>query len=324
LKKKVASSLTFLKNDRSVRVFSIFLVLTTIIWFLIELSKTYSSTADIKIEYKNLSDTQILQEAPVDRIEIALRSSGFNLMGYQMFLKKVTLDLTDAIYSRGNRHFILLNNHQLEIGNQLSSGTELLRFNRDTIFFELGATVAKKVPVLLALDASFKPGYNLMNDIKIHPDSILVIGPEKYVDTIQQLSTISIVLTDVFENINASIPLVINQEFNKISYNATKVNVVGVVEKITEGKLTVPVQLINVPSEINVTTFPKNIEIVYQVGLSNFSKINENSFDIVFDYNSYLNNPTLLYLSPIVRTKSNLVRSVEVKPGKVEFLIQKK
>ncbi|PCH78142.1 MAG: hypothetical protein COB98_01250 [Flavobacteriaceae bacterium] len=324
MKKKVASSLAFLKNDRSVRVFSIFLVLTTIIWFLIELSKTYSSTAYIKIDYKNLSNTQILQEAPLDRIEVALRSSGFNLMSYQLFSKKVTLDLTDAIYSRGDRHFVLLNNHQLEIGSQLSSGTELLRFNRDTIFFELGATVSKKVPVLLALDISYKPGYNLMSDIEMQPDSVLITGPEKYIDTIQLLRTKSIQLTDVYENVNQAISIQTNQEVTAISYGALGVNVTAVVEKITEGKLTIPVHIINVPSEISVTTFPKNIDIVFQVGLSNFKEINEKSFEIVFDYNTYLKDPSLVYLLPIVRSKSSLVRSVEVKPGKVEFLIQKK
>ena len=324
MKKKVASSLAFLKNDRSVRVFSIFLVLTTIIWFLIELSKTYSSIAYIKIDYKNLSNTQILQEAPLDRIEVGLRASGFNLMGYQLFTKKVTLDLTDAIYTSSNRHFVLLKNHQLEIENQFSSETELLRFNRDTIFFELGATVSKKVPILLRLDVSYKPGYNLMSDIKMSPDSVLIIGPEKYIDTLEQLVTNKMVLSDVYESINSTASIVTNSEVNTINYSVLKVNVTGRVEKITEGRLTIPVRIINVPSEISVTTFPKNIDLVYQVGLSNFSKINEKSFDVVFDYNSYIADATLVYLLPIVRSKSKFVRSLDVRPGKVEFLIQKK
>ncbi|MBL4744969.1 MAG: hypothetical protein JKY08_01235 [Flavobacteriaceae bacterium] len=324
MKKKVASSLAFLKNDRSVRIFSIFLVLTTIIWFLIELSKTYSSTAYLKIDYKNLSKTQILQEAPLNKIEVALKSSGFSLMGYQLFTKKVTLDLTDAIYTRANRHFVLLNNHQIEIGSQLSSETELLRFNRDTIFFELGATISKKVPVLLELDLSYKPGYNLMSDIKMTPDSVVITGPEKHIDTIQYLYTKKKVLTEVYETINSSIPLLINPAVNTISYGSVEVNVTAVVEKITEGKLIIPVQIINVPPGITITTFPKNIEIVYQVGLSNFSDINETSFDVVFDYNSYLIDSTLVYLLPRIKSKSDLVRSVEIKPRKVEFLIQKK
>jgi len=324
LKKKVASSLDFLKNDRSVRVFSIFLVLTTIIWFLIELSKTYSSTADVKINFKNLSSTQILQEAPINKVGVVLKASGFNLMSYQLFTKGVTLDLTDAIYTRGDRHFVLLKNHQLDIGNQLFSGTELMRFTRDTIYFELGATVSKKVPVKLELDASYKHGYNLISTIKIIPDSILITGPEKHIDTMHHLTTKKMLLTDVYENINTSISLIQNQEISTISYGASKVNVTAVVEKVTEGKLSIPVQIINVPSDITITTFPKKIDVVYQVGLSNFNKINEDSFDVVFDYNTYLKDPTVLYLLPIVRTKSKLVRSMEVKPAKVEFLIQKK
>ncbi len=324
MKKKVVSSLVFLKNDRNVRIFSMFLVLTTIIWFLIELSKSYSTIAEIKIEYKNLSNTQILQEPPLDRVEVVLRSSGFNLMSYQIFTKKVALDLTDAIYKRGDKHFIVLKNHQLEIGNQLDSGTELLGFNTDTIFFELGATISKKVPIQIQLDASYKLGYSLMSRIKIQPDSVLIIGPQKYIDTIQKITTQKLLLIDIFENINAVVDLQINPTITTINYGVTNVAVSGLVEKITEGKWSIPVKIINAPSHVKITTFPKNIEIVFQVAISNFSKINENSFDVVFDYNEYLKDRTILYLTPVVRSKSKWLRSVEVKPRKLEFLIQKK
>ncbi|PCI35345.1 MAG: hypothetical protein COB60_03425 [Flavobacteriaceae bacterium] len=298
--------------------------MTTIIWFLIELSKNYSSTVELKIDYKNLSNTQILQEAPLNRVDVVLKSSGFNLMGYQLFSKKVALDLTDAMHIRGDKHFVLLSNHQLEIENQLAAGTELLRFNTDTIFFELGATISKKVPIEIQLDASYKLGYNLVSDVHIQPDSILIIGPQKYIDTIRKIMTKRLVITDIFENINTAVALQINPEITTISYAATKVNISGVVEKITEGKLTIPVEIINVPFQVHITTFPKNIDIVFQVGLSNFNKINEKSFDIVFDYNEYLMDSSVVYLNPVVRAKSKWVRSVEIKPRKVEFLIQKK
>lgn len=316
--------MVFLKNDRSVRVFSIFLVLTTIIWFLIELSKIYSSTAEVKLVYTNLPKTKILQEKPVNRVGVVLRASGFKLMGYQVFSKKVSLDLTDALHTKGNKNFLLLNRHLLEIENQLSSGTELLRFNTDTVFFELGATISKKIPVKLQLDASYKLGYNLMSDLKIQPDSILIIGPEKYIDTLQKINTKKLILTDVFQNINALVALQINEQIATISYAETKVKVSGVVEKITEGKLSIPVQIINVPAALTITTFPKNIEIVYQVGLSNFSKITENSFNVVFDYNEYLKDASVVYLKPIVKNKSKWIRSMVIKPSKIEFLIQKK
>ena len=76
------------------------------------------------------------------------------------------------------------------------------------------------------------------------------------------------------------------------------------------------------PDSIAVKTFPKKVKVFYQVGLTNFNKVNVGSFKVVCDYNNSLSN-NLNYLIPKVVVKPRFVSSVKINPNKIEYLIQK-
>jgi len=105
--------------------------------------------------------------------------------------------------------------------------------------------------------------------------------------------------------------------------SAIKVKVNGKVDKFTEGTFKIPVTIINVPFGVKVTTFPKEIEVIYQAGLSNFSKITQNDVSVVFDYKQYENDSLITYLTPIITQKSNYIYALKINPPQLEFLIQK-
>jgi hypothetical protein len=101
------------------------------------------------------------------------------------------------------------------------------------------------------------------------------------------------------------------------------VTITGEVDKFTEGRFLVPVNVINIPKDIKITPFPKEIEVVFQAGLSNFNKISKSSFSVVFDYMQYKNDTLVQYLSPVVEQKSDLISTLKINPSQIEFLIQK-
>ena len=64
------------------------------------------------------------------------------------------------------------------------------------------------------------------------------------------------------------------------------------------------------------------VKVYFVVGLSNFSKIDKNSFAVVCDY-SLSNENKLDYLVPKVIEKPSFIKSFKVVPNKIDFLIQK-
>lgn len=311
-----------IKNNRKIKVFLFFLVLTTIIWLLIELSKSYTSTALLKLEYTNLPSDKILQNKPVSEIEIALKAPGFTLLRYKIKKQKVFINLNNVL--KNNASYYILPNKQLaHLNSQLAGEIELARVLNDTIFIELGINKFKKVPIVSNLKLNFKLGYNLTEKLKLSPDSILISGPEKYIDSINEVTTVNHKLSEVYKNISLELALIEPPEYNHVMFSNTTIKIKGEVDKFTEGSVTIPVNIINVPDGIKIDPFPKEIEVTYRAGLSNFNKINKNSFSVIFDYKQYENDTLIQYLTPIVRQKSEYISSLKLNPSQIEFLIQK-
>jgi hypothetical protein len=311
-----------ISTKRKVKVFAFILVLTSIIWLLIELSKISISTVKFNVVYTNLPANKLLQSTPTSKVNVSLKAPGFMLLRHKIKAQKLALNLKNTIKS-GAKYFIIPNNQIASLNEQLNKETEILNILEDTIFFDLGINKSKKVPVNPSLNIKYKLGYNLIDSIKVTPDSVLVTGSEKLIDSIQEITTSKLEIKDVFENINTELSLELPLINKYLNVSTTHVKVTATVDKFTEGKFKVPVTIINKPEDIVMNTFPREIEVVYQVGLTNFNKINANSFLIVFDYEQYRRDTLIQYLTPIIQHKSEFISSLKIYPSQIEFLIQK-
>lgn len=317
------TSVFTLKKNRKFKIFLFFLVLTSILWLIIQLSKTYTNTATFHVEYENLPNDKLLQESPISELDIVIKAPGFTQLKYQLKQGEIKLKL-NATASKNNKIYYLLPNNQLAyLNQQINDDLEVLHILRDTIFVEYGNNISKKVPIDPDIDIKFKLGYNFIENLKIVPDSVTVTGPEKYIDTLSAIKTNSLRLEDVYDNVNTELALRTPQNNDKIHLSVEKVNAIGKVDKFTEGNFMLPVVIINQPEDVKINPFPKNVKVIYQVGLSNFNKINEDSFSVVYDYNQFRKDTLTRYLKPILTKKSELIYSVKIVPSQIEFLIQK-
>ena len=144
------------------------------------------------------------------------------------------------------------------------------------------------------------------------------------IDSIKEISTMHLKIDDVHENINIELGLIKKNKIKNVILSESKIKVVGEVDKFTEGSFTYPVVIINEPEGFKINPFPQEIEVVYQVGLSNFNKINENSISVVFDFMQYKNDTLIQFLTPIIKQKSDYISSLKINPDQIEFLIEKK
>ncbi|WP_457619297.1 CdaR family protein [Lutibacter sp.] len=322
MKTVVKTSGISIADKRKVKVFLFILLLTSIIWLLIELSKITNSTAVFKIEYKNIPTGMLLQRKPISEISIALKAPGFSLLKYKIKKNKVALNLNKVVKANSN-YYLLPNQQKAYLNAQLPGETEVVSVLKDTIFIELGKNKSKKVPVNLQLGIKFKLGYNLTAPLKIIPDSVTITGPEKYVDSIKELSNTLLELNDVHKNIYKELDLKLPPKNSNVILSTTKVIVKANVDKFTEGSFNIPVTIINKPEGIKINTFPNTIEVIYQAGLSNFNKITKNSFLVVYDYKQYEKDTLTRFLTPIIKQKSEFISSLKINPSQIEFLIQK-
>lgn len=310
-----------LKANLKVRMFFVFLILTMVIWMLIKLSKSYSAEIIFEVEYINLPKDKVFQTDVITQVNASVYSTGFNLLKYKIKRKKLQFDIRNLAFKDGNKYYYLPNRHLIDLKLQLNDVSIIERFSQDTIFITLGLNLTKKVPIELNAEIQFKLGYNFVDTIKMMPDSIYITGPEAVLDTIDVVLTDRIELVDISTAINETVKL---STFDNVGlmFSTPNITLTAEVDKFTEGSLTVPFEIVNLPNGYKITTFPKEVKIIYKVGLKNFNKITIENLHVVCDFKESFDND-LNYMIPRLQEQSPLISSVRFIPNKIEYLIEK-
>lgn len=309
-------------NNRKFKVFLFFMVLTAFIWLLVELSKSYTTSANFRVVYKNIPTEKLLQEINQNELEIAFKAPGFTILKYKLRKHKLSVDL-NYVSRTGRRHYVLPNMQISGLNSQLPGEIELVEVMKDTLFVALGVNKFKKVPVTQDVEINFKLGYNFTDTLELSPDSVVISGPDIYIDSINAVSSEFLKLDEVSTDIDETLALKSLPAHMKVVFETSTINLRASIDKFTEGSFTVPVEIINEPEGVQINPFPKEIEVTYQAGLSNFTKIDESSVKVVFDYKQYEKDSLLQFLTPVIVQKSAFISSLKINPPQIEFLVQK-
>ena len=308
-----------LKTNLKLRLFLGFFVLSVLFWLLINLSKSYTGQITIDVSYSTLPKDKVFQNEPIKSLNATVTATGFDLIRYKLRDRKVQVDLSKIAYKSGSLYYYLPNSQKYELQKQLLADTRLDQILQDTVFISLGTNGSKKVPINLAANISYKSGYNSVNALLLTPDSITVLGPQEQLDTLQVVVTSILEMQEVSKDINTTLKLEKPKDM-PWTYSQDEVQVFALVDRFTEGQIKVPFKIINLPKNAQVTTFPSEVEVFFQVGLSNYNKVTSETFEIICDYQESQNNK-LNYLIPTVNKYPGLVSNVKVIPSKIEFLI---
>ena len=312
-----------MKNTRRIsKKFIGFLVASILIWLLITLSKEYVTTIIFPVVYKKLPQDKLLQSTPIKEINLEVKATGFKLIRANFFKKSIELNANNLLKKSNNLYYFLAKNQKQAIQKQLISKIELQEVLPDTIHLDLGSLASKKVPVKPNLDITYHVGYDVLETIKITPDSLLISGPESQVKIIKSIDLTILKLQDVKANFIQKVAIKKPTNSEGVKFDTDFVKISAKVEKFTEGSFKVPFKITNISHNTQLNTLNKTVEIFYIIGLPNFNKIDKNSFVVECDYSvSEQNN--LGYLIPKVVRKPSLIKSFRVVPAKIDFLIQK-
>jgi hypothetical protein len=310
------------KTQKISKKFIGFLIASILIWLLITLSKEYVTTITLPVSYKELPQDKLLQSTPIKEIVIQVKASGFKIIRTNLKKKPIVIQTNNLLKKSVKDYYILAKRQKNNIQKQLLNQVQLLEILPDTIFLELGSLTSKKIPVKPTLDIHYHVGYDVLEPIKITPDSVIISGPESQVKNIKSLDLASLKLNDVKADFAEKVTIKKPLAIDNIKLNTRFVTISGTVEKFTEKSFPIPFNIVNLPENMELNTLSKNVEIVFIVGLSNFNKIDKNSFVVECDFSvSEKNN--LSYLIPKVVRKPDLIKSFRVIPNKIDFLIQK-
>ena len=317
--KKLNDKLIKSVKSKRINIFLLFLVISFGILMLTKLSKTYTNTIAFNIEKQNIPETEVILEDSIPILNITLKTQGFNYLKYYFNKPKIKLDFSNKINRRDS---IYIWNNQTAFSDiiaQFDRDIEVLNVNPDTLWFRYDENEIKKVPVKLNSNVQFKMGFDMLEDYKLEPDSIKIIGPKSVLSNIDVVETSNLELNAVASNFSEIIQIESFNDFDNVKISPNEVLVSGKVDKFTEGKLKIPVEIVNIPDSLQIKFFPKTVTLSYYTSLSYFKSIKIEDFKVICDFNTFNNNQT--YLIPELVEQSLYSKNIRLNPNKIEIII---
>lgn len=313
--------------DNRFFIFIFFLFVATIFWFLNALSKEYTTELTYPVSYTNIPTDKLLISNPPDELSLKVSAYGFILLKHNfrknimpLHINATSPPLTKMPGSKNQKYYLLTQYVINSLDNQLTNDIKIDEITPDTLLFEFINVISKKVPVVPDFDIHFVRQFTLKNDYIIEPDSIMVYGPENIIDTIRFVSTkhhdfknISSTFSDVYEL----------KDYELLKLSEKKVEIEVPVEKYTQVKFEINVEVVNVPNGITLKTFPRKVSISYLVGYSQYYNVNKEQVRAVVDYMSLSEGQKHINVKLLNPPENIIDNSLSVYPPKLDYIIEK-
>ncbi|PPK86630.1 hypothetical protein CLV84_3565 [Neolewinella xylanilytica] len=301
-------------TDRQVLLFCIGLAF--VFWLILNLSQTYEIDKTVNIQY-NVSPNRAIAGQPPRSIPVQIRGRGWNLI-----VESIRGKTVDILLDVNDDEQYLLSGNVLEqaIRRQLSSGDlEVENMGYEPQRVLTTPRDGKRVPVVSNVAVSFEVGYAAVSDVRFSPDSVTISGAIDALEDITSWPTTSLILDDLRQDVEATVPLEPTPEGLTLNYTSVALSLE--VEPFIERQFRVPIELYNAPSVDSSRVFPAYATVTATVPQRAFGQIRRSDFRVEADV-SRLQTSDGMNTVPVRLTRvPEYIRDVEFSPKAVEYYI---
>ncbi len=266
----------FLENWKVV---IISLIGATTFWFFNALNKSYDATINYPVEFTFSRDSNVVMQPLPASIRINVSSGGWNLLRKTFWFNvppvEIPLDQpAQTKYIDRGKLFPLVVNHMSELKvNHIVS---------DSLFLAIETKKTKNV--LLKLDSTKIPlssSHRITSPISISPDSIKLIGPSSFIDSLQSEYSLVLNMENIDDPVNQNI--LVNLPNNLIMSEPLEINVSFNVEQFLTEQVTVPVELAGFPKDSSKYLETGEVTVSYLVADSKNRSFDPSEFVVLVD-----------------------------------------
>ena len=303
-----------------IKSFLFFLLLALVFWMLTKFSEETTDTIHANLAFTNLPSSVSISPKTASDIEFDISANGFEFLSHKINAPQINIDVS-KFYKDGDT-LISISSSELNkiIMAHFGNDTRVTNLSMSTLEVPLDVVVSKKVPVQLVSDISYKEGYKAVGAPILKPDSVVVSGPSASVYKIESISSEIVTGKDVSETLESVVGLHLDENTD-LSISEETVSLQIIVEEFAQKRMNLPVEVINVPPDIQLKLLPENIIISFDVSVNQFNSISENDFKIVCDYALRSSGENIL-VPKLVNQPEGLYH-IEWSTKKVEYLIFK-
>lgn len=304
------------QRGRDILVFSIFLVLSAILWCLQSLNEEDQFDVRMPVRITHVPDSVTIITNPPSNISVSLRTKGTQILK-QSLGPEPTFDIDFRAYR--SRNSLLLSKADVKaIARAAYGGASVIAASPDSI--NLSFTTRRGVPMPVRVDyqVSAGPQSTIIGRPTLSVDTTLIYSTGRIPAKLHSISTEPIRLTDINgpTTIRARLLAPANSRVIPDSIDVT-FNVEPLISKTRK----VVIEPTNVPSGTKLITFPAQIEVFYMVPMSVYNQ-SDPHFRVLADYNSISSRSNKIKLR--LRDVPANLQNVHLSADSVEYIIERK
>ncbi|MFT7072019.1 hypothetical protein [Patiriisocius sp. Uisw_017] len=307
------------KNPK-LKAFFFFLILATVFWVLTKFSKQDTATFQSFILYTNAPQGTVFSDNNPKKISYTVSANKFELLYLYFKRPIINVDVSEIADIKSRKVFISETELSPLIQKQIKSGGTVNKTSPQELEIILDAVNFKKIAIQLSSDIKYKDGFQQVGRPKLEPDSLIVTGAKKYIDTLQIIKTQILSLNNIEDDITTTLA------FQKIDTAKIKIESKNVVvsidvEEFSQKEISIPIEVINQPMEGTIKLLPKTIKLTFTVPVSLFNTISVKDFKIICDYDK--RNKEDNFMTPELIEIPNEILNIEMETKKIDILLFK-
>ncbi|MAP81480.1 MAG: hypothetical protein CL526_10370 [Aequorivita sp.] len=311
-----------LKGNKNLKIkrFLFFIFIATIFWVLTKFSREFTTTMEAKIRYQNIPETTALSENNLHKLTFDLTANGFEILFYKFKKPKIDISVGE-FYNKEDAYFTISKSELTRlVASNFNTNLGIKNLSVEALKVALDPIVLKKVPVIPQLEISFKEGFKPIDSLEITPDSIMVSGPSGTLQNLKSISTEAFSVNNIDANFTKTLKVVSpNDEIVNFKPKQVEINL-GVAE-FSQGQFTLPVEVINLPPNLEIKLVSPVITVFFDVSISKFADISKDDFRVICDYAK--RNETDNFMLPSLEKAPDGIQNIVFDPKKIDYLIFK-
>lgn len=258
-------------------------IMAVSLWFIVNLSGSFSIDLNIPVEPTNLPDNMALSESFPEFVQVGVSGDGWQLFSLYNDPPAISISVEDGDINLFD-----------QVRQRLSylQGIDISKVQPLLLSVDMEPKVSKKVPVILHYDLNFQKRHGLVGRPVLRPDSIMVTGAESLIEDIDAWE---IQDTLRIENIRDNIQQTLALDKGGILVDLSReiITFTAEVSEFTEGETTVYIRTRDLPRGQNINYNPSAVTIKYDVPLKQYSEVNRiKPFEVYVSYSKVIDDST--------------------------------
>lgn len=280
-------------RGRQVFLFLFCLFLAFIIWSIHKFSADYSIYLNYRVHVITSLEGRASEASSSNLLTLKGRASGFYILQKRLLKDEssINIEVDRRLLKRSSSindgYFILSTDIRDKLSESLEEDFQIEHISVDTLFFKFPRQINRKVPVAATFSVTFKDQYMAVGKIKMIPDTVTLYGNYSLIQSIDSVRTDRLNFENLRVSKNGAVKL---KEIPGVRFSQDEVYYTLEVERYVEKSITLPVGVINAPSDVSIDLFPTEVKMSYRIPFNSVQKTVEEDFKLDVDYNDIINS----------------------------------